>query len=232
MHLRWLTYTWAARILGWRKRRSEGSTGGFSAEFYRIIREVVYPFPKIEREERPLTCTPNSSNSLLSPGTSLLLRAAARVNSLQGGHIAVHELQRLATEYGFIDAQCKVDHTKLYDPRIPTYVRSLLENIANFPNKAVNETIPPVTAAANSRPPRHLPSWMLQRHDSASRILSSSDDIHTGIPVQPSPSAGTSAVCTASTTPLHFNPARTEPVSALTNSIAITQLQSTSLTSI
>lgn len=70
--LRWLFYSWTARILGWRNRREEGDEDGLSPEVYQVIREVVYPFPKLERPQtqrnpspevyRP--CFPMHSHSL------------------------------------------------------------------------------------------------------------------------------------------------------------------------
>lgn len=50
-HLQWMLYSWAAKILGWKARRPEGHPDGFSAEFYRIVRDVIYPKPKVERDD-------------------------------------------------------------------------------------------------------------------------------------------------------------------------------------
>jgi hypothetical protein len=52
--LRWLWIAWVAKLLGWKDRRPEGHPTGFSAEVYTDLREKVFPFPKVERDERGL----------------------------------------------------------------------------------------------------------------------------------------------------------------------------------
>jgi hypothetical protein len=49
--LRWLWCSWAERILGWRESRPEGHPDGFSTEVFAALRNKVFPFPKVERDE-------------------------------------------------------------------------------------------------------------------------------------------------------------------------------------
>jgi len=77
--LRWLFYTWAARILGWTKRREEGDDDGFSPDIYRIIREVVFPFPKVERPQFP--SLPSSTETITKGSSSLPLRCTPSYTS-------------------------------------------------------------------------------------------------------------------------------------------------------
>jgi hypothetical protein len=58
--LRWLWVAWAAKILRWPELRPEGDPEGFSAEVYSALREKVFPFPKVERDDagRLLHCAP------------------------------------------------------------------------------------------------------------------------------------------------------------------------------
>lgn len=58
--LRWLFYSWTAQILGWTQRRQEGDDDGLSPLVYRVIREVVYPYSKVERP----TATPLAYSTL------------------------------------------------------------------------------------------------------------------------------------------------------------------------
>jgi hypothetical protein len=49
-HLRWLWCTWAAKLLGWKTTRPEGHLQGFLVAIYKALHEVVFPFPKVERD--------------------------------------------------------------------------------------------------------------------------------------------------------------------------------------
>jgi hypothetical protein len=53
-HLRWLWVSWAAKLLGWKDSRPEGHPDGFSAEVYTDLKAKVFPFPKVERDEKGL----------------------------------------------------------------------------------------------------------------------------------------------------------------------------------
>lgn len=69
--LRWLFYSWTAHILGWMKRREEGDEDGLSPEVYRLIREVVFPFPKVEHPEVvSLPPSAHTSTAATCTGTS------------------------------------------------------------------------------------------------------------------------------------------------------------------
>jgi hypothetical protein len=66
-HLRWLWCTWGAKILGWHESRPQGHPEGFSSEVYQALAEKVYPFPKVERDEKGRhvvsTCKGSDENS-------------------------------------------------------------------------------------------------------------------------------------------------------------------------
>jgi hypothetical protein len=46
-HLRWLWYSWSAKLLGWRQRLPEGHPKGFSPAVYSALRDVISPFPRL-----------------------------------------------------------------------------------------------------------------------------------------------------------------------------------------
>lgn len=75
--MRWLFYSWTARILRWTKRRDEGDEDALSPQVYRFIREVVYPSLELEHPTSALVegtvCSikvvPKGSQSSASTGT-------------------------------------------------------------------------------------------------------------------------------------------------------------------
>jgi hypothetical protein len=48
-HLRWLWCAWSSRILGWSGSPPEGDPDRFLAEVYAVLRQSIFPFPKVER---------------------------------------------------------------------------------------------------------------------------------------------------------------------------------------
>jgi hypothetical protein len=78
--LQWLWYSWASKLLGWKQRRPEGHTNGFSPAVYAALRNIMYPFPKVERQED------NHRPSV--PQTADLLRQ--RRSDGQGQHAGEH----------------------------------------------------------------------------------------------------------------------------------------------
>jgi hypothetical protein len=79
--LRWLWCSWAAKLLGWKERLLEGHAKGFSAEVYTILREIVFPFPKIERDsvDRQASSSHGVESGGLSGRGSVSTVAAATV---------------------------------------------------------------------------------------------------------------------------------------------------------
>ena len=69
--LRWLWCTWGTKNLGWRESRPQGHHEGFNFEVYQALAEKVYPFPKVERDEKGShvisTCKGSNKNGRVQP---------------------------------------------------------------------------------------------------------------------------------------------------------------------
>jgi hypothetical protein len=50
--LRWLWLSWASKLLGWKLPRPEGHPHGFSAAIHSALRDKVFPYPKVERDDQ------------------------------------------------------------------------------------------------------------------------------------------------------------------------------------
>jgi len=53
-NLWWLWYSWGSELLGWNTKRLEGHEHGFSPEVYNALREIVFPFPKVEHVDNEI----------------------------------------------------------------------------------------------------------------------------------------------------------------------------------
>lgn len=84
---------------------------------------------------------------------------AERVQTFDGSTTALQHLRIVATQYGYINRQRKLNFEKLRDPTYPPYMQSLLQDVAiiTFTDDAtVDVRLPNVC----NIPPRRLPRWM------------------------------------------------------------------------
>jgi hypothetical protein len=102
--LRWLWYSWATKILGWKRRRCEGHAQGFSAEVYKTLREHIFPFPKIERED--------NISSTLSPSARAVQREGGVASTLADGAY----MTTVGAGANFPDGRRVLQHANLAEP--------------------------------------------------------------------------------------------------------------------
>lgn len=114
-------------------------------------------------EENHLTPAAFHAHAPAPAGNRYLLAAATKVHTFQGGRLAVEQFGRVARDFEFIDSENRVPLVKLTHPIFPPYMKtSLLLSVAEISLPQQVKSEPVQQHVDSTRPPRTLPSWMLQ----------------------------------------------------------------------
>jgi hypothetical protein len=133
--LRWLWLSWASKLLGWKLPRPEGHPHGFSAAIHSALRDKVFPYPKIERDDQT---TESGSATTAAFGNHAGALTSARLAAVRSTTCAAEGALGNAFANQAIVATAEVDTTQrtehdhsssgvsLRQHYKPGYVRSML----------------------------------------------------------------------------------------------------------